>query len=1122
MTSAVDAGTAVVGRSPLSARQRRAWFLDQWHGGAPGPCEIAAVAVPSGFDEQAARAAIRSVVSRYRALRTSVDVVDGIPMQEVAVDGDVPVEVIDRDPSGPEIAAVLRAQMQRPSGLSSGRAVRGVVVRCADRIEAMALIAHGVVCDRPSAASISRALGEEISRWVATTVSAISNPEPISNPDPITDPGSTSPAAAALAQHAMLDGPEGERQRVYWHGRLAGAPALVELPLDRRRPPAQTWTAERFRRPLDPGAAASLAALARSTGTDASTVGMAAMLTLVHRLSGAGDVVVGSRSVDRMPALAGTEPRAVGPYENLLLLRVAFADDPSTRATLDRVRAEVAGAREHGAYPFELLVEAFGTARELSHAPVCQVALDVETDESPSADDLHSAPIDVSPPWSELDLALRIIRRTHEWLLVVDYATDLFDAATVERWCSHLEVLLGAMADSPDAPVSTLALLRDSQQRSLLALDDHTACALRAVSFHELFCEQALAHPESVAVVAGSGPGCESLTYGALAGRSAALADHLRSLGAGPGTLVGICAERSPEMLVGLLGIVRAGAAYVPIDPAFPAQRIAWMLEDSAAPIVVTTSTLAPVLPSHEATLVHLDELGAGVPRPPVSLDSASLEPGSGSSARGAIAPAPGTEDLAYTIFTSGSTGRPKGVQVSHGALTNFLQAMTDRPGLRSNDVLLAVTTLSFDIAALELFGPLLVGATVVIASRAEAVDGPALVDLIDRHGVTVMQATPATWRMLIDAGWAGRPGLRVLCGGEALPPVLAEELLGRGVELWNMYGPTETTIWSSCGRVLSGAPISLGEAIANTRLHVLDRHGAVAPLGVAAELCIAGSGVALGYLGRPDLTAEKFVDEPQPPGGGRPRARMYRTGDLVRRRSDATIEFVGRLDHQVKIRGFRIELGEIESTLSSHPTLREVVVVARDDPAGGQRLVAYVVGEPVAIAEVTALREFLRERLPAYMIPSAFVVLEAFPLTPNGKIDRRALPEPEPEHRRPDDASRATPRSPVEILIGELWSELLGLDRVGLDDNFFDLGGNSIVATRLISRVTARLGVDVGIGSLFERPTVEGFGLAVTEHLAGANWADELARLLDDLEGDDLDEGIDADTIDVVRGATP
>ncbi|HEY4575449.1 MAG TPA: amino acid adenylation domain-containing protein, partial [Thermoanaerobaculia bacterium] len=573
--------------------------------------------------------------------------------------------------------------------------------------------------------------------------------------------------------------------------------------------------------------------------------------------------------------------------------------------------------------------------------------------------------------------------------------------------------------------LSELPLLSPGERAELLAAGNRTAAEIPARLLHQLFEATAAERPGAVAVAREG----ESLTYAELNARANRLAHHLRRLGVGPESLVAVCLERTLDLPAALLGVLKAGGAYVPLDPTYPAERLAWVLADSRARVVLTQSSLQAALP--------------GLGDRTMALDRADL---SGESAANPQ-PLGGPESLAYVIYTSGSTGRPKGVAVRQRGAVNFLASMAERPGLAADDVLLAVTTIAFDISVLELFLPLSQGARVELVGREVAADGFRLQERLAASGATVLQATPATWRLLLAAGWPGTPGLKALCGGEALPPELARELLARTRELWNVYGPTETTVWSAAHRLTAAdaagpQPVPLGRCVANTEIYLLGRFEEglePVPAGAAGELYIGGEGLARGYLGRPELTAERFVPDPF---AGRPGARLYRTGDLVRRRSrDGALEYLGRVDHQVKIRGFRIELGEIEAVLSAQPAVRECAVVVREDVPGDKRLVAYLALD-TGLTGLEAVQSALRRQLPQYMVPSAFVMLPALPLTPNGKVNRRALPAPDGE-RHEVESSRE--RSPVEELLAGIWADLLGVARVEVRESFFELGGHSL-----------------------------------------------------------------------------
>jgi amino acid adenylation domain-containing protein len=566
---------------------------------------------------------------------------------------------------------------------------------------------------------------------------------------------------------------------------------------------------------------------------------------------------------------------------------------------------------------------------------------------------------------------------------------------------------------------------------------------------HQLFEETARRVPQSTAVICGD----VSLTYAELDARSSQLARVLRDKGVCPDVLVGLCVERSAEMVVALLGILKAGGAYVPLDPAYPRDRTQYILDDAQVKVLVTQENLRDSLSATAAELVVLnDKLATGT----ASVEATAL---------------PTPCNLAYVIYTSGSTGRPKGVQIEQRSLVNFLLSMQREPGLSQEDVLVAVTTLSFDIAGLEIYLPLITGARLVVATRESTQDGRGLAKLLVSSGATIMQATPATWRLLVESGWSGKSDLRIFCGGEAVSPELARELVRRAQSVWNLYGPTETTIWSSVYRVLGNEErsIPIGHPIANTTLHVLGRERELLTEGTEGELYIGGDGLARGYFNRPELTAEKFVSDPFSNASG---ARMYRTGDLARRRADGNVEYLGRIDHQVKIRGFRIELGEIESVLEQHADVKQAVVVAREDRPGDKFLAAYFVSGTSKKPRVSVLREHLAQKLPDYMVPAAFIELQSFPTTPNAKVDRKALPAPQAADF--SNGEYIAPRNEVEQKLVAMWESILGISPIGVRTSFFDLGGRSILAARLFMQISRDFGKDVPLAALFEAPTIE------------------------------------------------
>ncbi len=1018
---------------PLSFSQQRLWFLDQLEPGSFAYNLAGALRLEGPLDVAALRQVLDEIVRRHESLRTTFVGGDGEPVQVVAPPAPFPLPVVDLAglPAAPreaEAARLAAAEARRPFDLQRGPLLRLSLLRLAAWEHALVTAMHHIVSDGWSLGVFSRELG--------TLYRAFAAGEPSPLPEP-----PLQYADFAVWQRRWLSGPLLAAQLAWWTQQLGGAPAVLELPLDRPRPPVRGYAGARLSSPLGGELERRLEAVARRLAVTPFMILLGGFATLLARYGGQTDVVIGTPVANR--GRAELED-LIGFFANTLALRADLHGDPSFEELARQVRETALGAFSHQEVPFERLVDELRLERNLSHSPVFQVMLAYQNLPASALElpSLTLSPLDFESGRAQFDLTLTVYPEADSPLARLEYAAELFDAATAARLLAHLQNLLAGIADDPARRLSELPLLAPAEQRELLAAGEGVAMETSGVLVHQLFEATVARQPGAVAIRGGG----ETLTYGELNARANRLAHHLRRLGAGPESLVAICVERSPAMLAAMLGVLKAGGAYVPLDPAYPADRLAWILEDSRAAVLLTERDLALDLAAESA-------------ENPVPL----------------AAP----ENPAYVIYTSGSTGRPKGVAVRHRGAVNFLTSMAARPGLDSADVMLAVTTIAFDIHVLELLLPLAVGARIELVSRDVAGDGLRLAARLAGSGATAMQATPATWRLLLEAGWPGSPGLKVLCGGEALAADLARELLPRAAELWNVYGPTETTVWSTVHAVSAAdagghRPVPIGGPVTNTAIRLLgafEQGLAPAPPGAAGELYIGGEGLARGYFGRPDLTAERFVPDPF---AARPGGRLYRTGDLARRRPrDGGLEYLGRADTQVKIRGFRIELGEIEAVLGQRPEVRECAVVVREDVPGAKRLAAYLAlhdggDEAGALA---AVRDALREKLPEYMVPHLLVPLPALPLTPNGKIDRRALlAQPAPEAAA--GAEHAAPRNPVEATLAAVWAEVLHLDRVGVHDNFFALGGDSILAIQVVTRSRKR-GVVFAPRQLFQHQTI-------------------------------------------------
>ncbi len=1017
------------GDLPLSFAQQRLWFLDQLEPHSHVYNVPEAVRLSGPLDVGALEKSLGALVLRHESLRTTFPMTRGVARQHIAAPADGSLPVVDLQ--GLADRAAVEAEVRRraaeeagtPFDLATGPLFRTTLLRLSEQEHVLLSTVHHIVSDGWSTGVLLRELGALYGAFSA------------GRPSPLPDL-SIQYVDHAVWQREWLSGDVLRAQLDYWKKQLAGAPPALELPTDRPRPAVQTYRGATVPIALSRELSAGLAALGRREGVTLFMTLLAAFQVLLARYTGQDDIVVGSPIAGRTHV--ETEG-LIGFFVNTLVLRTDLSGEPTFRELLARVREVTLGAYTHQEVPFEKLVQELAPARDLSRSPLFQVMLLLQNAprEALSLGEVTLGIVDVERTTAKFDLSLSLSETGEGLRGTLEYSTDLFEAATAARMAGHLQVLLEGIVSDPPRPVSALPILTPDERETLLVrwndtegarLDDRTAS--------ELFEAQVEATPDATAVIFED----RHVTYRALDEQANRLARHLVALGAGPGSLIGLCVERSPAMVVGLLGILKSGAAYVPLDPSYPSERLAFMLQDAAVTLLVTEEALAGSLPEHGARIVAMDADAEAIS----ACESANLP-------RRAT-PA----DPAYVIYTSGSTGRPKGVMVPHRALVNFLSSMARRPGLGQADTLVAVTTLSFDIAGLEVFLPLTTGAKLVIATADTAADGRELRALLESSGATALQATPATWRMLVEAGFQAQGDFKALCGGEALPPDLVAPLLHRTGRVWNMYGPTETTIWSTCAEITPDDPrVTIGRPIDATTVVVLDPRGEPVPVGVPGELHIGGRGVALGYLGRPDLTAERFV--PDPFRGGD--ARMYRTGDLVSFRADGALVYHRRLDHQLKVRGYRIEPGEIESVLSEHPAVVQCAVIVREDRPGDPRLVAYVVPRGGRSITASDARRHLRAKLPEYMIPQHVVELAALPLSPAGKLARRELPPP--AGAGPARKARR-PETPSETWLAGIWSEVLGTEEIAASDNFFDLGGHSLLSMMVVARVEQERGLRV------------------------------------------------------------
>ena len=1039
---------------PVSFSQRRMWLIQQLEPQGTAYNMPFALRMKGKLDPQIVETVIDRLVQRHEAFRTTFAVANGEPVQ--VVQPHTPIRIRSQDlrslPESErrsEAARLFREEAMRPFDLAKGPLMRVLLARLGDEDHVMLWLVHHAAADQWSGAVVGRELGL-LYRSLVKGESLELTPLKIQYAD------------FAAWQRRTLGSDALDEQLEYWREKLRDVPVLA-LPADRPRPAHQSFAGSHVITTLSKEMLTGLKRMSARQGATPYMALLACFKLLLSRYTGQDDVVVGSPIANR--TRVETEP-LVGTFVNTLPMRTDLSGDPTFAQLLARVRNTAVDAYAHQDLPFERLVEELGAARERGHAPIVQVLFNVPNAPSQALtlEGLTVEPFDFDHGTAQFDLSLNVETEIYG-RAALSYSTELFDNATANRMLAQYVYLIEQAVANPQRPLSQFDLLTPVEMNLMRNWNETARDYPHDKRVDQLVAEVVQRSPNSLAL----GTDSERLTYSELNLKATQFAHHMQALGVGSESPVGICLQRSADMIVALLATMKAGGAYVPLDPAFPVDRLQAMAEDAGLVLLVTHSELLPTLPKVPGKLLCVDAAQADIAKEPTT----------------AIERAGSPTDLAYILYTSGSTGKPKGVEISHGALTNFLWSMRSVPGIDANDTFLAVTTLSFDIAGLELFLPLICGARVELASRDEAADARMLLKRMDLARPTMMQATPTMWRMLIEAGWSGSLGLTALCGGEALPPDLAAALTARTAALWNMYGPTETTIWSTLERISAEtAPISIGRPIANTTVHVLDKALKPVPTGVGGELYIGGDGVARGYRNRPDLTEERFIPDPFSAVNG---ARLYRTGDLARFLADGRLLHLGRLDHQVKIRGFRIELGEIESVLAKHPGIAQTVVAAKTDMDGEQQLVAYVIARDAQKPDPSEFRSLLRTSVPEYMIPSHFVFMDAFPLTANRKVNVPALPAPTAATAAQvqPDTQRIEPRGRLEVQLTALWRQVLGDDTVGVHDNFFDRGGHSLKAVQLLSFLEQVTGQVFPLATLFQAPSVAEMAALLTK----ANW---------------------------------
>ncbi|WJQ84451.1 linear gramicidin non-ribosomal peptide synthetase LgrC [Brevibacillus brevis] len=1040
---------------PLSFAQQRLWFFDQFMPGSPMYNIPSALRLQGELDVVAWEKSLQAIILRHESLRTTFHEIDGQSIQVIHPQIDWKMDILDlrdlpAEKKEQEIEQLAEAEAARAFTLGQGPLIRATMIQTDDHAYVFLINMHHIISDGWSMGIFYRELLANYEAFRKQETLELAE-LPIQYAD------------FASWQREWLEGERLEQQVTYWKEKLSGAEPLLALPTDRSRPALQSYKGAIYTRTFSADLLTKLKVLSQESNSTLFMTLLAAFQILLYRYSGQEDIVVGSPVAGRNRQ--ETE-NLIGFFVNTLALRTNVTGDVTFTELLARVRETALEAYAHQDLPFEKLVDELQLERSLSYSQLFQVMFVLQNFplEEAVASGIQLTPLDSERhlTTSKFDLTLTMREQADGLVASFEYSTDLFDRLTIERMTGHLQNLLEAIISQPEESIEKLDLLRESERNKQVVELNNTASEYpREKNVPQLFAETAAQYPDRIAVVAGE----EQLTYAELEAKANQLAHYLQKQGVEAGTFVGLCVERSLAMLVGMLGILKAGGAYVPLDPAYPEERLAFMLADAQISILLTQEHLADKWQGQELTILNLDHAAEQW------AEESTLAPQVDMTA----------DSLAYVIYTSGSTGRPKGVLVVHRGIVRLIKN-TNYVTITEEDVFLQASTVSFDAATFEIWGALLNGAKLVLMPPHQ----PSLDELgetIQNHKVTTLWLTAGLFTVMIDHKVEYLRGVsQLLVGGDVVSASHVRKVLSLGgITVINGYGPTENTTFTCCNPVtelpegVNSFPI--GRPISNTTVYVLDKHQQPVPLGAAGELYIGGDGLALGYLNNPELTAERFVENPFDPQGG---SRLYRTGDLVRYLPDGTIEFIGRIDNQVKIRGFRIELGEIETVLQSHPAVKESVLMVREETPGDKRLAAYLVFAEEKEVTHIEMRSYLKDKLPEYMIPSAFVNMDSFPLTPNGKVDRRALPIPD-YSRNEADSGYVAPATDLEVKLAEIWKSVLGVANIGIYDNFFELGGDSILSIQIVARAN-HSGIRFTPKQLFENQTIAELLRVVTD----------------------------------------
>ncbi|HEY9874808.1 MAG TPA: amino acid adenylation domain-containing protein, partial [Candidatus Obscuribacterales bacterium] len=1051
---------------PTSFAQQRLWFLDQLVPGNPFYNVATAIRLTGSLNFSALEQSFNEIVRRHEALRTKFVMVEGEPMQVITPTLTIPLPVIDlchlpTTEQQTKIEQLAIHEAKRPFDLTTGPLLRVTLLQLDAAEYVLLLNLHHIVADGWSIGVLIRELGTLYKAFVEEKPSPLP-PPPIQYAD------------FAEWQREWLQGDVLQTQLDYWRQQLDGI-SMVNLPTDRPRPPVPTYRGAKQFLELSPSLSQALEALSSEQGVTLFITLLAAFQTLLYRYTQQEDIAIGSAIANRNRSeIEGI----IGFFVNSLVLRTNLGGNPTFLELLRRVKEVAIASWSHQDLPFEKLVEELHPERDISRNPLFQISFSLQNTpiEALKLPGLTLSLLDFDIGTAKLDLELHLWEDVKSIRGQVVYSTDLFDDATITRMLGHFQTLLVGIVANPEQRICELPILTEAERHQILFGFNYNQSKIQNLKskiqqcIHQLFELQVEKTPDAIALIFED----KQLTYRELNIRSNQLANYLQQIGVMPDVIVGICLDRSIEMIVGLLAILKAGGAYLPLDPSYPQERLNFMLEDAKLKILLTQHKFVERLAADNLSIVCLDKEWKTIAQHSQKNPTSSVIP----------------DNLAYVIYTSGSTGKPKGVLIQHRGLCNLVESQIEVFNLQPNNRVLQFASLSFDASIFEIVMALLTGATLCLAKKESLLPGQSLIELLRDRAITHVTLPPAVLAVLPTDVATSLPALRtIIAAGESCSKDIVKRWLLPGRQFFNAYGPTEATVWSTVAEISDDSEKpSIGRPINNTQVYILDRHLQLVPIGIPGELYICGNKLARGYLNRPDLTAEKFIPHPF---SNKPGERIYKTGDLACYRPDGNIEFLGRIDDQVKIRGFRIELGEIEAVLRQHPGVGEAVAIATEDASGNKRLSAYIFPKEQAInPKSDSLRQFLKEKLPEYMVPSAFVMLDSLPLTPSGKVDRLNLSIPDNINSISIDKNFVAPRTKTESQIAKIWAEILNIERVSINDNFFDIGGDSLLAIRLMDRIHKQFDLPLPLSDLFLHPTVAGLANTLSPETDSLPWS--------------------------------